>query len=100
MSFHDLAMEDLTLFGPVVIIEAHLALSSARTHSNNTPEMTAMVEALSLLGPRGPVARDSNSYVFHDSKHAAGVCLARSKTAHMFNGRLHVSGQCYAHKKR
>ena len=37
--------------------------------------MTAMVEALSFLGPHDPVARDANSCVFVDSKHAAGVCL-------------------------
>ena len=33
------------------------------------------VSALSLLGPHGPVARDANSCIFHDSKHAAGICL-------------------------
>ena len=37
--------------------------------------MTAMIEALSFLGPHGPVARDVESCIFHDSKHAAGVCL-------------------------
>ena len=46
------------MFHPVIITEAHLAFSGARTHSNNTAEMTAMVEALSFLGPHGPVARD------------------------------------------
>ena len=40
-----------------------------------TREMTAMIVALSFLGPRGPVARDANSYTYFDSKHAAGVCL-------------------------
>ena len=59
------------MFGPVITTEAHLAFSGARTHSNNTAEMTAMVEA----GPRGPVARDTNSCIYYDSKHAAGVCL-------------------------
>ena len=63
------------MFGPVITTEAHLAFSGARTHSNNTAEMSAMVEALSFLGPHGPVARDANSCVFVDSKHAAGVCL-------------------------
>ena len=52
------------MFGPLVTTEAHLALSGARTHSNNTAEMTAMVEALSFLGPRGPVARDEQSCIF------------------------------------
>ena len=60
---------------PVVTTEAHLAFSGARTHSDNTAEMTAMVEALSFLGPRGRVARDEQSCIFYDSQHAAGVCL-------------------------
>ena len=34
------------LFGPVITNEAHLAFSGARTHSNNTAEMTAMMEAI------------------------------------------------------
>ena len=51
------------MFGPVITTEAHLAFSGARTHSNNTAEITAMVEALSFLGPRGPVARDTE-FVF------------------------------------
>ena len=37
--------------------------------------MTALIEALSFLGPRGPVARDADSCIHYDSKHAAGVCL-------------------------
>ena len=85
------------MFGPAVTTEAHLAFSGARAHSNNTAEMTAMIEALSSLGPRGPVARDSNSCIFEDSQHAASVCLgARFKPAHMFNWHLHVSGRRYA----
>ena len=34
-----------------------------------------MIEALSFLGPHGLVARDANSCIFHDPKHAAGVCF-------------------------
>ena len=49
------------MFGPVVTTEAQLAFSCARIHSNNTADMTAMIEALSFLGPRGPVARDEQS---------------------------------------
>ena len=63
------------MFGPVVTTEAHLAFSGARTHSNNTAEMTVMIEALSFLGPHGPVARDEQWCIYYDSKHAAGVCL-------------------------
>ena len=44
------------MFGPVVITEAHLAFSGARTHSDNTAELTAMIEALSFRCPHGPVA--------------------------------------------
>ena len=49
------------MFGLVVTTEAHPAFSGARTHSDNTAEMTAMVEALSFLGPCGPVACDVES---------------------------------------
>ena len=63
------------MFGPVVTTEAHLALAGARVHSNNTAEMSSTVEALSFLGPHGPVARDACSCFFYDSKHAAGVCF-------------------------
>ena len=63
------------MFGLVITTEAHLAFSGARTHSNNTAEMTAMIEALSFLGPHGPVARDVESCIKNDFKHAAGVSL-------------------------
>ena len=53
--------------------------------SNNTTEMTAMVEALSFLGPRGPVARESNSCVFVTPNMLLMCAWARSKPAHMFN---------------
>ena len=60
----------VVMFGPVITTEAHLAFSGARTHSNNTAEMTAVFSR-----PRGPFARDTNSCIYYDSKHAAGVCL-------------------------
>ena len=63
------------MFGPVVTTEAHLAFSGARAHSNNTAEMTAMIEPLSFLGPHAPVARDEQSCIYYDSLHAAGLCL-------------------------
>ena len=62
------------MFGPVITTEAH-PVSGARTLSNNTAEMTAMIEALPFLGPRGPAARDVDSCIYYDSKHAAGVRL-------------------------
>ena len=63
------------MLGPVITTEAHLAFSGARTHSNNTAQMTAMIEAMSFLGPHGPVARDVESCIYYDSKHAAGESL-------------------------
>ena len=60
------------MFGPVIATEAHLAFAGARDHSNNAAEMSAMIEAFSF-GFHGPIARDSYSCVFDDSKHAAGV---------------------------
>ena len=51
------------MFGPVI----------------TTAEMTAMVEALSFLRPRGLVARDTNSCIYCDSKHAARVCLGTTQ---------------------
>ena len=47
------------MFGPFITTEAHLAFASARTHSNNTAEMTAVVEACLFSGSvvRLPVIR-------------------------------------------
>ena len=63
------------VFGPVITTETHIAFSGARAHSNTTAEMTAMIEALSFLGPRGPDTHETSSCIYYDSKHAAGVCL-------------------------
>ena len=52
------------MFVAVVTTETHLAFSGARTHSNNTAGMTAMIEALSFLGPHGLVARDEQSCIY------------------------------------
>ena len=44
----------------------------------NVPELTPTNvghDALPFLAPHGPVARDANSCISYDSKHAAGVCL-------------------------
>ena len=70
------------MFGPVITTEAHLAFSGTRTRSNNTAEMTAMIEALSFLGPRDPVARDVHSCIYYDSKHAAACVLEHDPSPH------------------
>ena len=62
------------MFGPVITTEAHLAYAGARLHTNNT-ELSSIIEAVTFLAPIGPVARDSQAWIFHDSKHAANMCL-------------------------
>ena len=80
------------MFGLVVTTEVHLAFSGARTHSNNTAKMTATIEAFSFLGPRGPVTRDVQSCIYHDSMLAAGMFVwAQSKLVHMCSLRQHVN---------
>ena len=41
------------ILGPVITTEAHLAFAGARVHSNNTAEMSAIVDALSFLWLQG-----------------------------------------------
>ena len=76
------------MFGPVVTTEAHLAFSGARTHSNNTAEMTSMIEALSFLGPHGPVTRDEQSCIFL----ILSMLLVFARLVRMFSWHSHVNG--------
>ena len=69
----------MSCFGPFITTEAHIAFSGARIHSNNTVDMTAMIEALSFLGPRSPVTHDEQSCICHDSLHAAGNWLGTAQ---------------------
>ena len=46
--------------------------------------MTAMIEALSFLGPHGLVAQDEQSCIYCDSQRAAALCLG------MIQARTHV----------
>ena len=78
------------MFGLVMTMEAHLVFSGARTHSNNTAEMTAMIEALSFLGPHGPVAWDGQSFFMIPCMLLEFV-WARSRPANMCSWRSHVS---------
>ena len=75
------------MFGPVITTEAHLALACARTHSNNTAEMSAMIEALFFLGPHDPVARDANSCVMTPNMLPV-LFWTRVRPARMYNLRL------------
>ena len=60
------------MFGLVVTTEAHLAFSGTRTHSNNTAEVTAMIESLSFLRIRVFIMTPN-------------MLLARFKPAHTFS---------------
>ena len=59
----------MSCLAPVITTEAHLERAGSGIHSNNTAELSSVVEAFSLLGRHGPVARDSRSCIFYDSKH-------------------------------
>ena len=84
------------MFGPVITTETHPAFSGARTHSNNSAEMSAMIEALSFLGPRVRLPVMWNR-VFIMTLNTLLVCAwARSKPAPTFSWRSHVNGPCYA----
>ena len=62
-------------FGPVITTEAFYAYAGARLHSNDTSELSSIIEAFSFLGPNGPVARDSHAFFFYNSRHATSICL-------------------------
>ena len=75
------------MFGP----EAHLAFSGARIHSNNTAEMTAMIEALSFLGLHGPVALDVDRALISTPNMLMGFARVLFKLALMCSWRSHVN---------
>ena len=71
---HDFAMEEL-ISCLVLLSPPRLILPSQVPELTNiTAEKTALIEALSFLGPRGLVGRGMDSCIY-DSKHAVGVCL-------------------------
>ena len=82
------------MFGPVITSETHCAFCGARAHSKNTAEMTAMIEALSFLGPVAqlPVIRIR---VFIMTPNMLLVfALARFKPAHTCSWHLRVNSRC------
>ena len=78
VSLRDPPMEELTLC-LVQLSTPRLILPS---QVPGLTEMSAVVEALSFLGPCGPVARGATSCIYYDSKHAAGVCLGTIQARH------------------
>ena len=87
------------MFVPSSPTKAHLAFSGARAHSNNTAEMTSMIEALSFLGPHGPVVRDEQSCFFLKKKilnTRLEFAWARSRLVHMCSWHSHVNDPWYA----
>ena len=70
------------MLGPVVITEAHLAFSGARTHSNNTAEMTAMIEVLGLVLEVVSLLTDSHLFFFEVLCMLLVFVWARPRPAH------------------
>ena len=79
------------MFGPVITSEGHLAFSGARTHSNKTAEMTAMIEALAFFGPRGSVTPDEQSCISKIPCLLLVFVWARSRPALMCSWRSRVN---------
>ena len=75
------------MFGPVFTIEAHLAFSGARIHSNNTAEMTAMIEALSFLGLQGLGTIEARTHVRR----------LRLTMQHVYRHRRDLGNECADH---
>ena len=85
------------MFGPVITAEAHFAFQVPETHSNNTAEMTAMIEALVLFRAALAQLPVMRIRVFIVTPSMLLVCAwARSKPARMFTWHLRASGPCYA----
>ena len=81
------------MFGPGITTEAHLAFGGARTHSDNTAEMSAMIEALCFLGPHGPGVRDANSCILTPNMLLV-FAWARFRPARMFSLRSLANSHC------
>ena len=67
-----------------------LVLSSPPSSSNNTAEITAMIDALSFLGPHGPVARDEHCVFITILSMLLVFAWARSRLVQMCNWRSRV----------
>ena len=63
------------MFVSVITTEAHLAYAGDRHHSNNTAELSSIIEALAFVRPNGLVSRHSQACIFNDSRHAASNVL-------------------------
>ena len=49
---------------PVITAEAHVAYAGASQHTNNTAELSGIVESLCFLSSVGPVPRGSQACIF------------------------------------
>ena len=81
------------MFVQVITTEAHLAFAGSRTHSNNTAEMSVMIETLFFLGLHGLVARDANSS-FLTPKMLLVFACSRFKLSHMCSWHLRANSRC------
>ena len=71
------------MHGPVITTETHVAYYGATRHSNNTPELTAVFEALKFLGTRGFVRADTKTRCFY-SEFATGGTLGTIQPKRLF----------------
>ena len=63
------------MFGPVTTAEAHVAFAGASHHTNKTAELSGITESLHFLCLAARFPRSSRVCIFHDTRHAADVCL-------------------------
>ena len=68
------------MLGPVITTEAHFADAGARIQSNNTAELSSIVETF-FQGPLAWLSVVHNLASFANSKHAARSRLSPSVTA-------------------
>ena len=81
------------MYGPMITSEAPMAFTGAGTHSNNTTEMTAMIEAL-CLGPM-VLLRVMQTRAFFMTLNMPQVFVwARFRPVRTSNSRLHANYQC------
>ena len=81
------------MFGPVTTVEAHVAFAGASHHTNNTAELSGITESLHFLCLAARFPRSSRVCIFHDTRHAADVCLGSVQS--LTNVRLGLTSQSH-----
>ena len=60
---------------PVIATEAHVTFAGASQQTNNSAQLSSIIEALRFFSLLEPVPRGSHACIFHDLWHAADVGL-------------------------